>query len=46
MKWTLTCLIQVIGVAAIAGMLSGGVVLAQDARHARQQAAADTAAGI
>jgi glyoxylase-like metal-dependent hydrolase (beta-lactamase superfamily II) len=33
MKRTLTCLTQVIGVAAIAGMLSGGAVLAQGARH-------------
>ena len=33
MKLTLTRLIQAIGVAAIAGLLSGGAVLAQNARH-------------
>jgi glyoxylase-like metal-dependent hydrolase (beta-lactamase superfamily II) len=33
MKLTLRCLTQVIGAAAITGMLSGGALLAQDARH-------------
>jgi hypothetical protein len=33
MKLTLRCLTQVLGAAAITGMLSGGALLAQDARH-------------